>query len=321
MGRVLIKQTWESAQSAAGPAAVALPSAQSGHGGLLLAWRGNTNSRNLSVGLTEGPYDAFLQSTLHTTVLSDSSDKAPALLLYQNRLWLAWQGTNAAHTVNTAVVDLGADGSISLSHRAFVNGGSLGNGSTAAPLLVGSPYISWIGLHTRDAAGAAVEAANSPVGTGWQDAQALRFAGNGNGAVADVAFGTDSFLHAWTQNDGRLAFNVSGLEIPFISAETSPFAPSLALFGGAPYVAWTGSDPDHHLNVARVDVTANTVDPIRDKNVVSELSLAAPVLVNVPRGYGNERLAIIWTGVDGAGELNGAVVYEIAIPDPGSGPQ
>lgn len=312
MGDVLVKvPPWRAAQSVAGPAVAALPQLHGGHGGLVVAWRGNENSRNLSVGVTQGNYDAFLQATLKVTVLSDSSDEAPALLLYQDRLWLAWQGTNGAHTVNSATVDIAADGSASLAARAFVNGGELGRGSICAPLLVGSPYVSWIGLHTLDAAGGAVEAANSPAGTGWQAAEALPFAGDTVGAVADLAVGADSFLHAWTRHDGRLAFNVSGLDIPFISDETSPFSPSLALFGGAPYVAWTGSDPDHHLNVARLDVTANTLDPIRDKNIVTELSLAAPALVNIPPGFRKERLAIAWTGVDGAGELNVAVVYEL----------
>ena len=31
--------------------------------------------------------------------------------------------------------------------------------------------------------------------------------------------------------------------------ETSPFAPAVAEFGGRLYIAWTGTDPQHHLNV------------------------------------------------------------------------
>ncbi len=318
IGDVLVKRSWAAAQSAAGPAAVALASLQGGHGGLVLAWRGNPNSRNLNIGVTQGPYDAFIGGSLKTTVLTDSSDVAPALIGYNGKLWLAWQGTNGAHTVNSAVVNLGGDGSASLSDRAFVNQGRLGNGSTSAPLLASSPYIDWLGVHTLDSAGVAVEAASSPAGSGWQAASPLPFAPDSIGAVADVAIGNGQFLHAWTRRDGRLAFNYSGLDIPFVSQETSPFAPSLALFNGMPYVAWTGSDPNHHLNVAAVAPHDSSIDPVKDKNVITELSLAAPALINVPPGFGGgERLGIVWTGVDGAGTLSAAVIYEILNPPDG----
>jgi hypothetical protein len=303
--KLVFKVTHDAVTSTAGPAVAAVP--RNGRLALVYAWRGNHNSRNLTIGVTGIPHEPLEGQALRTTVLTDTSDVAPAVLWYQDQLWLAWQGTNGAHTVNAAVVAFAGDDSVSLTQRGFVDQGRLAGGSTCAPLLVGSPYISWLGLHTVDSQGMPVESANSPVGSGWGSAQPMNWAAGSVGAVADVAWGTDTFVHAWTRkSDGRLAFLFSGEEsYSAVSAQSSVFAPSLAVFQGTPYIAWVGTDGGDKLNLARVDPGSS--DPIVDKLSLADSSIASPALVDATeQNYGPPRLGLAWTGTDGGteGRLN-----------------
>src|SRR5262249_7210636 len=79
--------------------------------------------------------------------------------------------------------------------------------------------------------------------------------------------------------------------------ETSNAGPAIITFQSqvtgtwAPYIPWTGTDPQHHLNIENLYTGA--------KRTLSETTSAAPALA-VYRG----RLFIAWTGTDSQRHLN-----------------
>jgi hypothetical protein len=125
--------------------------------------------------------------------------------------------------------------------------------------------------------------------------------------MAAIPDGHGDFIHAWTAASGRItvARPAPGQPLIYTSAQTSQFAPALGTLAGDIYLAWT--QPDGHLAIGSLDPTGKLADPIEQVTQITELSLAGPALINRPGQ--TERLAILWTGVDGTGALNAAVVY------------
>ena len=75
--------------------------------------------------------------------------------------------------------------------------------------------------------------------------------------------------------------------------ESSNEAPALTSFDGRLYIAWTGADPAHHLNVA----SSSDGDTFDNKVTLPDTSDAGPALAGSSSGGG---LAIAWTGTDKA---------------------
>ena len=303
------KMTWEKATSVGGPAVAYSPA----RGAPVIAWRGNQNSRNLTLAFVVGPPGQLAATQLETHVSRDASWYAPALwYLAGSGLVLAWVGINDALTVNVARIDLPAGSSEVVSlERVFVNSGGLGDGGAGPPAL--SQFgVSGLDLACLNQAGQLC-LASAWSGLSFNTADPVTWEAP---RVEGVALG--SFRAAWTRaDDNRLEF----FSIPLtehsrvLSSQSSLHMPSLAEYRGQGYVAWVGTDGDGHLNVAPVDGAAwdegrDPIDPNR-VDTLSELSMAAPALLNLPADISGtpERLAIFWTGVDGAGLINGAVVY------------
>ncbi len=301
------KMTWEQATSVAGPAATYSPE----RGAPVIAWRGNRNSRNLTLAFVVGPAGQLAATQLEMHVSQDASSFAPALrYVAGSGLVLAWVGINEGRTVNVAIVELPAGtGQVVSRQRVFVNNGGLSAGGDAAPSL--GPFDPTPLTLACLNPGGEVCLASARSALQFDVAESVAWA---PASVEGVAL---SFLRAaWTRaGDGRLEF----MSLPVrdnsrvVSAQSSLFKPSLAEYGGELYVAWVGTDGDRHLNVAPVDLSAwdagrDPIDPERVETL-TELSLAAPALVTLPvAAFAPERLAIFWTGVDGAGLINGAVV-------------
>lgn len=296
--------------SIAGPAAVALPGRGGGPDRILLAWRGNANSRNLTLGLLEGPGDVFVDSPFRTTVLSDTSDLAPSLLFYEDTIWLAWQGTNSGRTLNAAVVSFddgseafpthraGIDWIPTVAQRQVIDKGTFGGGSISGPLLYGSTVANSLSVTATDENGEAGEATSSPAGTPWGPAHQLADVGRSQGPVAGVGSpGGRSFVNAWTNSDNRIGLTLGdqGQRTSLVSSETTPFNPSLAWIGGNTTIAWTGTNLNHNLNLGAIDVSGGRADPIWSKELLDEKSSAAPTLfVLRPKGS-DSQLCIAWT--------------------------
>jgi hypothetical protein len=303
------KMTWLKATSVAGPAVAYSPA----RGVPVIAWRGNENSRNITLAYVVGPPGQLAATQLETHISEDATELAPALYyLTDNGLVLAWVGINDARTVNVAAVDLPAGSNrVDSRERVFVNGGGLGAGGAGPPSLSAFDPTPLSLACLNDAGELCLASAQSGLNFDVPDPVAWDAP-----CVEGVAL---SFLRAaWTRaDDNRLEFIRFPLgpnaRVP--SAQSSLHRPSLAEYRGQLYVAWVGTEGNGHLNVAPIDSGAWSQggDPIDANQVdtLTELSMAAPALLRLPADISGtpERLAIFWTGVDGTGLINGAVVY------------
>jgi hypothetical protein len=299
---VFDKMTWWQATSVAAPAATVLPGDR-----VLIAWRGNQNSRNLTVAVVVPPAgepELLSNSSVTETVLSDSSDYAPALAFYDSQAWLAWTGTNGACTVNVANLLIDGQNGVTVGARAFVNDGVLDQGAASGPTLSPNLYIDELSLHAVTMAGDMADSGSSPAGAPWST-NAYPFAQRAKGPMSVIPDGRDDFIYAWTDAGGQLVVTLNAASTPltYRSAQMSNFAPALAVFNNDFYIAWTGTDG--HLNVGQV-VPGTNIDPIVDVRTFDEQSLAGPILI--VRSGQTQRLTALWTGVDGTGAINAGVV-------------
>src|SRR3954454_9149604 len=98
-----------------------------------------------------------------------------------------------------------------------------------------------------------------------------------------------AFRPAFDDLEGRRLLATLDVNLP----ETSPFAPAVASFNGKIYIAWTGTDSGHHLNVE----SSSDSTYFSNKVTLPESSIAAPALAV----FGG-KLYIAWT--DTAHHLN-----------------
>jgi hypothetical protein len=328
------KNSWAQATSVAGPAVAAARYGLPGtRGEITMAWRGNQNSANLSLAYVVGVPGSIAKSPLEIHVSADRSEFAPALAYdYQGQGFaLAWVGVNDARSVNAALVDLPhGSGEVQVRDRAFVEGPVVAPGGDGPPTLALDNYFELVGLSRRGDLYVATAAQPPTFGNArplmpgpgiWRPVHGPLYL---EGAALGRVGPQEPLYAAWTRSDQRLEFLADAVDptppgprVTATSAQTSQHRPALAAYGGQLYVAWTGTDAYAHLNVAPVDRDAvnQGADPIDPQLVVTltELSLGSPALVNLESYYAvPERLAIFWTGTDGAGTINGAIVY----PDP-----
>jgi hypothetical protein len=112
-------------------------------------------------------------------------------------------------------------------------------------------------------------------------------------------------LNLATSTDGVNFTTALGSGLP----QTSASAPQFVPLGDSPSsngcIAWTGTDPAHHLNVQCTTTFPQFPNPAQTKSVLSETALGAPGIfvasVGAP-GIPSEEIA--WTGTDAAHHLN-----------------
>jgi hypothetical protein len=308
MSSVSNKVTWWDATSTAGPAVAELA------GNLIIAWRGNQNSRNLTIANVAGSSASLAGTSLRSTVLADSSDHAPGLsrvLTGHNTAQLAWAGINGGHSLNVA--DLGVDTSAwqltgQVAGRALVAADTVS--ATSGPVWTGagSGGVNQLSVVDQSTQSVVIEETGDLVF--GAPATSAFIAGARGPAQARDTDGNET-LWAWTASDGALTFALvrQGSSLPAAvvrSAQSSGFGPSSieqAYVGGPLCIAWTGTDGAGELNVAPVNQNAirNGSDPIGAVYTLPETSIAAPTLLYRPYLHA---LAIFWAGTDGAGTLN-----------------
>lgn len=80
----------------------------------------------------------------------------------------------------------------------------------------------------------------------------------------------------------------------YILPELSLGSPGFASRAGRTVLAWTGTDPAHHLNVA---ISANGLRNYGSKVILGETSLSGPSVAQMPATSGNA-VILAWTGTD-----------------------
>jgi len=169
-----------------------------------------------------------------------------ALTAFNDRLYIAWTGTDSEHRLNVMS---------SLDGVSFGSKVILGDTSIAAPALAvfnGKLYIAWTGTDSLHR----LNVMSSLDGVSFGNKVILGETSNAGPALDVRPVGTraDELTLAWTGTDARLNTLVTTNGRDFfnkvILGETSIAGPALAGFAGGRYIAWTGTDSDHHLNVS-----------------------------------------------------------------------
>ncbi|WP_172385917.1 hypothetical protein [Streptomyces sp. MNP-20] len=305
------KMTWWDATSTAAPTVYQPNNVP------LLAWRGNRNSRNITLANVIGPRLQFAGSSLQKTILGAASDYAPVFLPQlspRRTARLAWTGLEQRRLVH--VGDFALTDDLRLTGE-MTEQTPMGSGQLNA---TSGPDLSWLQRHrvnVLDENGRVAFAQARDMT--FDEALPLPFLGSPRGPVRNRGLNEPGALWAWTAADGALCFALTRSPVPTTesptvarSAQSSICEPSRLLpYGSSLYIAWTGIDGAGRLNIAPVDVEAVRAgnDPIGTVYTLPENSLAAPAVeVQIDVDSGRSRLVAFWTGTDGTGALNACEV-------------
>jgi peptidoglycan/xylan/chitin deacetylase (PgdA/CDA1 family) len=228
--------------------------ARTADGKAAVAWIGTDSGRTLNV-----LYDVY-GSRMKLTLWGDNSAFAPALVAANGRLYLAWTGTNSGRSLNVQAINTGASltkgAKTILWSYSSLTGPSLNYESSRTEFL-----MSWAATSPANH----IAFAKSANGSSWTTATVL----------SDWTYSTPSMLGivgnyynmpphyvAWTGGDTMRSLNFQysraypswpdPANTKVILGENAYGPPALGFISGPGIVlvAWTGTDPAHHLNVA-----------------------------------------------------------------------
>jgi hypothetical protein len=241
--------------------------------------------------------------------LPETSIAGPAMAFYRNRFYLAWTGTDQAHSIN---IQSTADG------VTFTGKVTLPATSIAAPALAvyqDRLFLSWTGT---DAAHS-LNVMSSRDGMSFSNKVTLQEQSAFGPAIAGSAA---RLTLGWTGTDGRLNVRSSADGRSFGSRVTlddrSIAGPGMAAQGVLPmYVAFTGTDAEHRLNM----LSSCDARTFSGKVVFAETSFTGPSL-----GFRSNDLWMAWAGVGNrllnvmANGVRYTAMTETSIATPGIAP-
>jgi hypothetical protein len=217
-----------------------------GSGNGFIAWTGTDQAHHLNLGSSNNPttFAGFNKVTLN-----ENSPYGPALAFGNNRLFLAWTGTDDQHSLNVIT---------STPNISFSNKITLGETSGAGPALVflDKLYLLWSGTDQNHS----LNIMQSTDGVNFTNKITLSDSSDFHPGL-NVAI-SGSYYLAWTGRDAAHSLNTlhnaefstgpTNLQFKQTFSESSIAGLTVAPleFGHELFVAWTGTDSQHHLNVA-----------------------------------------------------------------------
>jgi hypothetical protein len=227
-------------------------------GGLVsVAWVGVDANHSLNV-----MFDVYGQR-MKLTLWSDNSFAAPALFGDGGSLLLAWAGTDAGHSLNVLPISVTAHGLVAGTKTTLWQFQSATR-PTLSHVANSSAYLmSWCNLAANR-----VYFATSTDGVTWKAPLAAPLAEWSYAAPSMIGLNTTNMpltWLAWTGIDPAHSVNVQYTETypnwpadgsKSVLGEQALGGPALAYLGvnRQVVIAWTGTDAQHHLNVATVNV-------------------------------------------------------------------
>jgi len=233
---------------------------------------------------------AWAQVGIHVgkDVLGDTAVHAPGAVEVNNRLLVAWAGTDAQHHLNVIA---------SAQHGSYTDKVTLGDTSPVGASLClfgGKVYLAWTGTGNQH-----LNVMSSTDGKTWSNKVTLSDTSPFRPALA--AHGGKIYL-GWTGTDAQHRLNIlssaDGVHWGGKSTlgDKSIDAPALASFLGRLYIGWTGTNDAHNLNVMS---SADGGATWQNKRILGDTSIAGPSLC-----ARDSRLLIGWAGRDGNHSLN-----------------
>lgn len=268
-------------------------------GRTVIAWNGTDPAHHLTVSTSQNG----LTNYTNTRIVDETSGSGPAVVQMSeaagSAVILAWTGTDAAHRLNLLFDVYGQRKKVTFNDNSFTSPG--------LTIFKGELLLAWAGNDPNHSLNVMRISLSSLTMVQKRTFTFGSFAGP-TLATVDVEKtvpATNEAVLGWTNKSNHLQFAnaITGLNFtpqPAL-ADTSPFAPVMIQFhteGGPEFwIAWTGTDSAHHLNVkwttpqAFPSITGN-------KTVLPETAVGHPGL-----GF-NNGLFLAWTGTDLAHHLN-----------------
>jgi peptidoglycan/xylan/chitin deacetylase (PgdA/CDA1 family) len=277
----------------------------------VIAWTGTDAEHHLNV---ESSGDGL--SYGNKRILGETSPFRPdvALASEGGAVAVAWTGTDSNHTLNVLYDVYGSAKKLTLWGESSVN---------APALLIGpGMYLAWTGTdpnHTLNVLALSVTPAEVVAG-----AKAILW-GESSDAGPRLARGSATVIAlAWTSRSQQLraaaATSPAALQPGASLAEWSASTPAASLLGpflgvgNQQWIAWTGTDAVHHLNLTWTTAYPTFPNPPAGKTMLDDTALAGPAL-----SFNGANL-IAWTGTDAAHHLNVAKFLNApaaCVPAPG----
>jgi hypothetical protein len=234
-------------------------------------------------------------TTQPVTTFTDTTLAAPTLARFQGKTFIAWSGTGVG-SLNVATVVKGGSG-YQLTSKVTLGADLSPGRSPALTVFNGRLYMAWSEPDGK------LNVISSLDGIHFGNQVTLGDTSLAGPALA--AFNGRLYL-AWTGTDGRLNFESStdGMtfgnklilnQTSYISTGTQVtfLAPSLTSYAGKLWIAWTGSDANHYINIVPYDGANFGVH-----FVLYESSGAAPALTVENSAVAGQpaRLVLGWSG-------------------------
>jgi hypothetical protein len=271
----------------------------------VIAWAGTDAAHHLNVmtstdGLHYGHKITLLDRSMFRPDVVQMSPAAGGAVL------LAWTGTDPAHHLNVMFDVYGSRQKLILAERSFTTP-ALTDGC-------GGFCLAWTGTDANHSL-IIMPILIAPLRAGSKTVLSQFSSNAGPNLSHIVTTQSNTLVLCWSTRTSHLNLADSTDGIHFTSAlggglpQTSAAAPDFLFFPseGQPqyWIAWTGTDPDHHLNMQWTTHYPQWPDPAHTKTVLSDRALGGPALEFFPAAGGR---LVAWTGTDSAHHLNVATV-------------
>jgi hypothetical protein len=272
-----------------------------------IAWTGIDPQHRLNViQSTDDPANGVTHFSNKLT-LGETSFVRPAVVQFGGGLGntaLAWVGTDKAHTLNFVWDAYGAN----VAQHKVTLWGETSNAAPALALFGNNLILAWTGTDANHSLNVLpYNLSTQTFGTKTVQ-RALSSSAGPNLSVFNVTGGDELVLN-WTTSAQALDFATSTDGVHFTPAialgprpEFSANAPSSFYHksdvGERAYMAWTGTDSAHHINIQWTQSFPEWPDPATTKYTLSETAFGGPQIAS------NDGYLIAWTGTDPAHSLN-----------------
>lgn len=227
-------------------------------GAVAVAWTGMDPGRRLNVLV-----NAYSASPQKLTLWTESGFMSPALAYRSGVLWLSWTGIDSGHTLN--VIPITINGGLHAGQKLILGAFH----SVAGPSLTLDPHgnrllLAW----SLTSPATRIQFAVSDTGASWVAPLSVpigELTGSTPSLLGVGAGGIPGYFFGWTGTNSSHSLNVRYTETfpqwpagnnKSVLRDTALEAPALGHIGssGNVLLAWTGTNPQHHLNVATISV-------------------------------------------------------------------
>ncbi|HLZ21796.1 MAG TPA: hypothetical protein VKQ30_06720 [Ktedonobacterales bacterium] len=262
--------------------------------GSVIAWAGTDPAHRINVmtstdGLTYGNKLTLGESTINRPTVVQMSKAAGGAVI------LAWRGMDPNHSLNILFNVYGSRQKLTLADNSFT--------SPAIAIFNGNALLAWTGTDTNHSLNvrpiylAPLRAGPKTILSQFSSDAWPNLTNRGSMIVLSWSTRT-THLNLADSSDGKTFTSSLGGGLLQLSNFGTDYMNFQTEGGPEDWIAWTGTDTIHHLNVQWTTHYPQWPDAASTKTVLPETALGGPML-----GFGSGML-IVWTGTDTLHHLN-----------------